>query len=173
MILVTGGAASGKSAFAEGLILASPAAPRIYLAAMFSRTPEDAARVSRHRALRAGKGFVTVERPLDLAGWNCPAGAAVLLECMTNLLANELYEPGGAQADPAGAILSGVESIMKRAGELVVVTGDLFSDGVDYDPSTARYISLLGEINRNLALMAAEVVEVVCGIPLSIRGLQP
>lgn len=171
--LVTGGAASGKSAHAEGLILASPHRPRIYVAAMLSRSREDAARVERHRALRADKGFQTVERPLDLAGWQCPKGAAVLVECMTNLLANERYEPGGAGEKAAEAILEGVERIMARAGTLVVVTGDLFGDGVGYDADTARYLAQLGEINRGIAAAADYAAEVVCGIPVLLKGRWP
>lgn len=167
--LVTGGAASGKSEYAESLLLAAPHHPRIYLAAMISRGPEDAARVARHRSLRAGKGFATVERPLDLAGWECPAGAAVLLECVTTLLANEMYEPGGSGGDAARKILTGLRRLAARAGTLVAVTGEIFSDGRNYDAGTMEYITLLGYINREMASMANRVTEVVCGIPLSLK----
>ena len=66
LILVTGGAASGKSAHAERLVC-EKAQSRLYLATMqpFGKSAE--ARIARHRALRAGKGFATVERTLDLA----------------------------------------------------------------------------------------------------------
>ena len=66
LILVTGGAASGKSEHAERLVC-EKAQSRLYLATMqpFGKSAE--ARIARHRALRAGKGFATVERTLDLA----------------------------------------------------------------------------------------------------------
>lgn len=169
--LVTGGAASGKSEWAEHLLLAAGGSPRIYVATMLSRSAEDAARVARHRAMRAKKGFVTVERPLDLAGWECPAGAAVLVECMTNLLANELYEPGGAGKEAPAAIVKGIRRIASRAEVLIIVTGEVFSDGIPYDPDTMRYISMLGKINCEIG-KKANVTEVVCGMPLLVKEEQ-
>ncbi|MBR1900004.1 MAG: bifunctional adenosylcobinamide kinase/adenosylcobinamide-phosphate guanylyltransferase, partial [Lachnospiraceae bacterium] len=47
---------------------------------------------------------------------------------------------------------------------------EIFSDGVTYDPDTARYIARLGEINRALAARADAALEVVCGIPLVLKG---
>ena len=77
--LVLGGAASGKSGWAEDLICSLPrTGPLIYLATMEPWGGEAAERIGRHRALRAGKNFsCTVERPRDLAGWAPPAGSAV------------------------------------------------------------------------------------------------
>lgn len=63
-VLVTGGAASGKSAYAENLLLRSPASPKCYLATMLAQDAESRARVERHRAMRKGKGFLTLECPL-------------------------------------------------------------------------------------------------------------
>ena len=94
--LVIGGAASGKSEYAEELILASPLRPRIYIATMEPFGAEGQARIARHRELRRGKGFQTVERYTGIAGLKLPAGGAVLLECLGNLAANELYSPAGA-----------------------------------------------------------------------------
>ena len=74
LILVSGGAASGKSAFAEELLVKGGAAPRIYLATMELRDAESRERAQRHRRMRAGKDFITVERPLDLAGLEIPEG---------------------------------------------------------------------------------------------------
>ena len=100
LILVSGGASSGKSAFAEELIVRSGLKERIYLATMQVWDKESERRVERHRAMRAGKGFATLERPLDLAGLPLPPGSAVLLEDLTNLTANEYFGPQG----PKGAL---------------------------------------------------------------------
>ena len=62
--LIIGGAASGKSAYAEELAMQSPGVPRLYVATMLAQDAESRARVKRHRALRRGKGFFTVECPL-------------------------------------------------------------------------------------------------------------
>ena len=136
---------------------------------------EAAERIRRHRALRAGKGFsCTVERPRDLAGWAPPAGSAVLLEDLGNLAANELFS-GGA-FDPEGAyrrIRRGLDRLSEGAGHLVVVSGDLFRDGVDYPPETGAYLDLLARLHRDLAARADRVVEVVCGIPVVWKGEAP
>ena len=92
LILVTGGAASGKSEHAERLGC-EKAQSRLYLATMqpFGKSAE--ARIARHRALRAGKGFATVERTLDLANLRLSRQYdGILLEDLGNLLANELFE---------------------------------------------------------------------------------
>ena len=75
--LVIGGAASGKSEYAEELILASPLRPRIYIATMEPFGAEGQARIARHRELRRGKGFQTVERYTVIEGMNLPAVVAV------------------------------------------------------------------------------------------------
>ena len=99
--LVIGGAASGKSEYAESRVTDLPGR-RIYLATMRPWDQECRNRIDRHRRLRLGKGFETLERYTDLAGAEIPAGANVLLECMSNLTANELYDPeGGGREDEA------------------------------------------------------------------------
>ena len=168
--LVFGGAASGKSGWAEDLICTLPrTGPLIYLATMEPGGGEAAERIRRHRALRAGKGFSsTAERPRDLAGWAPPAGSAVLLEDLGNLAANELFS-GGA-FDPEGAyrrIRRGLDRLSEGAGHLVVVSGDLFRDGVDYPPETGAY---LARLHRDLAARADRVTELVCGLPVHWKG---
>ena len=173
--LVTGGSGSGKSAWAEGLAARLCPGEKVYIATMRAWGAEGAARVARHRALRAGKRFVTVERPLDLAGlaregvW---AGKTALLECTSNLLANEMFDADGAGVEAVPAILAGFRALAGKAENLIIVTKEIFSDGVTYDPDTARYIACLGEINRALAALADCAVEVVYGIPLVLKGAE-
>ena len=171
--LVTGGSGSGKSAWAEALAMRLCPGEKYYIATMRAWGAEGEARVARHRALRAGKRFVTVERPLDLAGLaRDPAwtGRTALLECTSNLLANEMFDPEGAGENAVPAILDGFRVLAGRTAELVIVTNEIFSDGVAYDADTARYIACLGEINRALADLADCAVEVVCGIPVALKG---
>ena len=154
--LVLGGAASGKSGWAEDLICSLPrTGPLIYLATMEPWGGEAAERIGRHRALRAGKNFsCTVERPRDLAGWAPPAGSAVLLEDLGNLAANKRSE----------------DVLREGAGHLVVVSGDLFRDGVDYPPETGAYLDLLARLHRDLAARADRVTELVYGLPVHWKG---
>lgn len=170
--LVIGGAASGKSEYAEGLILASPFMPRYYIATMEPFGAEGQARIARHRELRRGKGFETVERYTGLAGLRLPERGAALLECLGNLTANELYSPTGAGTEEgaAQAVIEGVEALLPQCAELVVVSNEVFSGGRDYAGDTDSYLRALAAVNRALAQRADRVCEAVCGIPYWHKG---
>ena len=169
LILVSGGSASGKSEFAESLVTSSGLEKRIYLATMQVWDAESVRRVERHRQMRAGKGFETVECPTGLADAVLPPGCAVLLEDLSNLCANEYFSPDGKD-HALDRVLSGIRRAAEQAELLVVVTNELFSDGMDYDPVTLDYLSVLGELNRRVAALAGQVYEVVCGIPVAWKG---
>lgn len=169
LILVSGGAASGKSEYAEGLILQSGLTERLYVATMEVCDQESVRRVERHRALRAGKGFRTAECPRGLEELPPPGGGAVLLECLSNLTANECFGPRGF-AGAAERILRGVRRLASGAELTVVVTNELFSDGVRYQEQVRQYLETLAAVNRALAAEADRVVEVVCGIPVDWKG---
>ncbi len=162
LTLVVGGAASGKSEFAESLVAGFP---RYYLATMEPWDDEDRRRILRHREMRREKGFETVECYHHLERLALPGRGWVLLECLTNLLANEL-----AEEDPEGLILRGVEHLLAQSREVVVVSGDVFADGEDYPAETRRYLRLLARLNRRLADRADRVAEVAAGIVIWQKG---
>lgn len=172
--LVFGGAASGKSEYAESLLLLKKPEHPIYLATMEPYGEEGARRVERHRRLRAGKGFSTVERCTGLCSLVLPAHSGILLEDLGNLCANELFSPTGAGADAAQTeILSGITSLAKQAQELIIVSNDIFSGCEQYEGEMARYLALMGTLHREIARMAHYVVEIVCGIPIFHKGGTP
>ena len=120
--------------------------------------------------MRAEKRFETLECYTDLASAQVPAGSTVLLECVSNLCANELYSPDGSGELAAEAIRRGVEHLRSQCGELIVVSNEVFSGGSAYEGDTLRYLQVLGRVNRELAAMADDVCEVVCGIPSWHKG---
>ena len=177
--VITGGSGSGKSAYAENWLLeqreknlydensenTNPSAP-LYIATMIPYGKEGETKVIRHRRLRAGKGFRTFECYRDLAKADIPVNTGILLECMSNLTANEIYQEGGAGDNTVKAILNGIHHLLEQAGNLVVVTNEVFSDGITYDPETEKYLEKLGAINCQMAQIADTVTEVVYGIPI-------
>jgi adenosylcobinamide kinase/adenosylcobinamide-phosphate guanylyltransferase len=167
--LVIGGAACGKSEYAEALAVRLPV-PRFYVATMMPFGPEELQRIEKHRAQRAEKGFYTMERYTDLAGITLPERGTVLLECLGNLIANELFSDSGAREDTYGAVLRGIEALEAQCADLVVVTNDVHSDGCSYDAETLNYIETLGAVNKALAARFECVTELVCGIPLLLKG---
>ena len=170
MTLVIGGAASGKSEFAEELVLNAGNLPRYYIATMQPFDDECRARIRRHREMRAKKQFTTVECFVNLEQVTLPGRGVVLLECMSNLAANELYSPDGAGDDAVSSIQRGIRHLKSQCKELVIVSNEVFSGGSDYEGDTLRYLRVLAEVNRMLAKEADTVYEVVCGAPVCHKG---
>ena len=205
--LITGGSGSGKSAYAEKYICHASnekgCKEKYYIATMQVFDDEGQRKIDRHRRLRAGKGFITIEQPRDikkavekLQSENyLKTGRSALLECMSNLVANEMFptvDASGIQAAEAEKealdapenmkdyetahisrvskkVLKEVSILSENVAELVIVTNNVFEDGVCYDESTMNYIKAMGIVNRGLAAMAEHVVEVVVGIPVAVK----
>jgi adenosylcobinamide kinase/adenosylcobinamide-phosphate guanylyltransferase len=164
--LIIGGSASGKSEYAEGLL------PRggIYIATMRPWDDECLARIAKHRNMRTKKRFTTIECYTGLDTVNIPAGSDVLIEDIGNLTANELF--GGAGDDTAEAVTDGVKRLARMCGQIVAVSNEVFSGGADYGTETVKYMRILGRINRNLASIADNVCEIVCGVPIYRKGAE-
>ena len=203
--IVYGGSASGKSSYAESFAMSLQGeGRRLYIATMYPYKwntteidPETMQRIERHRAMRADKGFDTVECYRHVEHIVAKRQDVLLLECMSNLLANEMYlepdsEDGGlaetmSEVEKTGVgmsetlspvskkIVQALIDLSTRVQELVIVTNDVFSDGgsLTYDESTREYVKNLAEINCALAREAATVTEVVCGIPVIVKKNHP
>lgn len=199
LYIVTGGSGSGKSEYAEQTAVQCrnrTGGTLWYLATMRIWDDEGRKRVERHRRMRAAKGFETLERYTGLETLELretfeelnPAGLdaeqetdslkywesrrvaqkqVLLLECMSNLVLNEFYDQENGAEE---RILQGIKHLQKQCGDLIIVTNEIFSDGVTYEPESERYIELLGRINRELGQMADSVTEVVYGIPLAVSA---
>ncbi|RHS87122.1 bifunctional adenosylcobinamide kinase/adenosylcobinamide-phosphate guanylyltransferase [Clostridium sp. AM42-36] len=190
--IVYGGSASGKSSYAESFAMSLQGEGRLlYIATMYPYKwntteidPETMQRIERHRAMRADKGFDTVECYRHVEHIVAKRQDVLLLECMSNLLANEMYlEPdSNAGSDMAetmspvsNKIVQALIDLSTRVQELVIVSNDVFSDGgsLTYDESTREYVKNLAEINCALARVAETVTEVVCGIPVIVKKNHP
>ena len=179
VVLVTGGSGSGKSAFAEEYLmrLSTQTETKYYIATMQPFGEESLAKIRRHQRLRAGKGFTTIEQPRDLAKAarkiSAPlTGDIALLECMSNLVANEMFAENEIRLrdEVTAQILDGIEALDRQLAHLVIVTNNVFEDGISYEETTAEYIEAMGQINERLAAMADTVIEVVAGIPVVWKG---
>ena len=169
LTLIIGGSGSGKSAFAESLVC-SLGENRIYIATMQPFDEECRARIARHRAQRKNAGFETIECYVNLSEALVPFDANVLLEDLSNLLANELFEPDGGGIE---AVRRGLRRLLESCGSLTVVTNEVFSGGKEYDEGSLRYLRDLAELNRELAARADLVTEIVCGLPNVLKGELP
>ena len=157
--IVTGGSASGKSEYAENLV--PNTGSRVYLATMEPFGTEAETRIARHRTLREGKGFETIECPVNIEKvLEACRGKDVLLEDLPNLVANEMFS---SHAHSTVGIAEQILDLAHISESLICVTGILTADGRKYDESTMKYLKELAAIERTLAAHADRVIEVVCG----------
>lgn len=191
--LVTGGSGSGKSAYAEDVAVSAEGTEKYYIATMQIYDAEGERKVERHRKLRAGKGFTTVESPRNVRQVVFPTfwkektvcidcrepehsrkkqgQRTALLECMSNLVANEMFSIDGMREEDAVVtkVVQDMELLATKLDHLVIVTNNVFEDGIPYDEGTMAYLRALGRINTVLAKRADRVVEVVVGIPVILK----
>ena len=191
--LVTGGSGSGKSAYAEDVAVSAEGTEKYYIATMQIYDAEGERKVERHRKLRAGKGFTTVESPQNIGQVVFPTFTetktvckdcqepkpiqkkqeqrTALLECMSNLVANEMFSTDGMREEDAVVtkVVQDMELLATKLDHLVIVTNNVFEDGIPYDEGTMAYLRALGRINTVLAKRADRVVEVVVGIPVILK----
>ena len=162
--LVTGGSGCGKSALAQDLTVSlSGGECCIYLATMKDENAESRARIEKHRRMRSDQAFETLELERGLeAVRERVRGRCVLLECMSNLLANEMFTPEGVAKDPAAAVMKDIEAL-GSARELVIVTGMADMGCDDRSGLTGAYLEELARINRELFAMSRDVLWVMCG----------
>lgn len=174
--LVTGGARSGKSAWAQRKAEEwNP--PRVYIATCAPQDEEMRARVERHQEMRGGRGWATIEEPIDLAGALQRAAReypVALVDCLTVWIANCMHE-----AAQAGTLLSEetvaenclrvVEAARGFSLAAVFVTGETGLGVVPDNPVARRFRDLLGVCNQTIAAHADEATLLVCGQPLRIK----
>ncbi len=179
MTLITGGSGSGKSSYGESYVERMPKEwNRYYLATMEVFDPEGEERVRRHQRMRKGKGFLTIEQPRQIEGALAAMNleetrpSCALLECISNLTANEMFTKEAVMEEKqvVSRILKGIEELEEHLKRLVIVTNNVFEDGICYDAATMAYLRAMGSINEALAKRADQVIEVVAGIPVLWKG---
>lgn len=166
LTLVIGGARSGKSRYAEGLIAGAPP-PWTYLATAEALDDEMAQRIATHRARRP-EGWQTVDAPRDLAAAlsALPHDATVLVDCLTLWLSNLLL--GGADIEAETARLE--TALGQMRGRVVLVANEVGFGIVPENALARRFRDLQGALNQRIAARADRVVLVVAGLPLLVKG---
>lgn len=166
LTLVLGGAASGKSAYAEMRALQSGKS-RAYLATSTSQDDEMQAKIDRHIAQR-GPGWTTIEAPLDLGPTlsNLTADQICLIDCATLWLSNQMMANNDILTAQS-ALLSALESC---AAPCIIVTNEV-GHGIVPDNALARtFREAQGRLNIELAAQAELVVQVTVGLPIVLKG---
>ncbi|MDG1281223.1 MAG: bifunctional adenosylcobinamide kinase/adenosylcobinamide-phosphate guanylyltransferase [Pseudorhodobacter sp.] len=166
LTLVTGGARSGKSRFAEGLVTATQR-PRVYIATAQAWDDEMRNRIADHRNQR-GADWTTLDAPYDLAGAlrGVDGGAAVLVDCLTLWLTNVML----AEADIAAESATLLEALAACPAPVTVVTNELGWSIVPENALARRFRDAQGRLNQQIAAQADRVITVISGLPLVLKG---
>lgn len=165
--LVLGGARSGKSAFAEGLVVES-GLERVYVATGAAGDEEMRARIAHHRATR-GESWNTIEEPLALAdvlARECGAERAVLVDCLTLWLSNLMH----ADRDVDQETDQLLHALRASVGPVVLVSNEVGLGIVPETPLGRRFRDAQGRLNQAVAAVAANVVFIAAGLPLWLKG---
>ncbi len=165
LTLVLGGARSGKSRHAEGLITALPP-PWTYVATAEAGDEEMAARIKSHRE-RRGAQWRTIEAPRELAKALAACGdGPVLVDCLTLWLSNLMLAEANVEEETAQL----EETLAATKGPLVLVANEVGSGIVPGYPLGRRFRDMQGILNQRMAARAERVILMVAGLPLALKG---
>jgi adenosylcobinamide kinase / adenosylcobinamide-phosphate guanylyltransferase len=165
LTFVIGGARSGKSRFAEGLIATLPP-PWRYVATAEAGDEEMAARIEAHRE-RRGRSWHTTEAPRDLQSALAKGdGPPVLVDCLTLWLSNLML----AEADIEAEIDKLDEVLAATTAPTVVVSNEVGLGIVPDFPLGRRFRDMQGILNQRVAARADRVILMTAGLPLALKG---
>ena len=190
IVLVVGGAKSGKSMFAQNLSkslnesLKNPISGQLdgeierevgklyYVATMNPYDLEDLKRIENHLREREGYGFNTIEETLNMSKVSSliKEEDTVLIDSITSLVTNYMFRGKEFYKDVSDDILSGILEIINNSKNVVIVSDYLFSDSIQYDCYTENFRKEIGVVNRKLAKIADTVVECSYGNIIFHKG---
>lgn len=169
LTLVLGGAASGKSRFAEGLVTGS-GRPRTYIATAQAFDDEMQTKIQQHQVDR-GENWSTIEAPYDLpeAISTAPDDGVILIDCLTLWLTNHLLRDS---AD--GTLFSALLNSASECKAPIVTVSNEVGHGIVPDNRLSRdFRTLQGQLNQQVAAQADLVVMVTAGLPQVLKGQLP
>ena len=167
--LITGGQRSGKSQFAERLALSLSSNP-VYMATAHIWDEEFRERVVRHQE-RRGAEWANIEEERWLSRHDV-AGRVVLVDCLT-LWATNFFFADGTETDVDSALetlKAEFDRFTAQDATFIIVTNEIGSGGTPVNDVQRRFTDLLGWLNQYVASKADEVVLMVSGIAVKIKG---
>ena len=161
--LILGENSSGKSLYAESIAAQFSPAP-VYIATMVPYTEENHRRIEKHIKQREDKNFTVFEIPFDVSNAPVTADDVVLLEDVSNLLANGIFTKNKNADDAFNEVIY----LAEKCKTLIAVNISGLS-AENYDGETAQYIDGINFLNTKLAEFAAEVVKMENSVPVKIK----
>ncbi len=167
IILITGGARSGKSTYAERLALSLSTNP-VYMATARVTDREFAQRVRIHQE-RRGKEWTNIEEDRELSRHDV-GGRTVLIDCVTMWCSNFFFDHDGQIQPTLEAVEREFDRFTAQDATFIFVTNEIGMGGTSANDLQRHFTDLLGWVNQYVAARADEVVLMVSGIPVRIKG---
>ncbi len=167
LTFILGGARSGKTAYALGQAERASQGRLTMIATAQALDAEMAARIARHQAER-GEAWTTVEAPLDLTGAvrNLRPGDVAVIDCLTLWLTNQML----AEAEIAPVVADLVEAFAQSPAALVVISNEVGQGIVPDNALARRFRDEAGWMHQAVAKAADQVVMVIAGLPMTLKG---
>ncbi|NLL13863.1 MAG: bifunctional adenosylcobinamide kinase/adenosylcobinamide-phosphate guanylyltransferase [Fibrobacter sp.] len=172
--LISGGARSGKSAFALKLASEKSSLQKLFIATAVVFDDEMRLRVEKHKQER-GSEWETIESPYELPQTveKLPSQTVAVVDCLSVWLGNVWYKYGDDDKTLSLHIDNLQESIQNwktvNCGEIILVTNEVGWGIIPSDAATRRYRDWAGRLNQHIGKVASEVYLCVCGIPMKIK----
>jgi len=171
-IFISGGCKNGKSFYAQQLAKNQEGdKPLYYIATMRSVDSEDQDRILRHRMEREGWGFTTIEQSINICDIKADFSGSFLIDSVTALLSNEMFRSDGTIDNEAYMRVSlDLVNFCEKTGNTVFVSDYIYSDAFEYEELTNLYRKGLAYIDRSLAQVCDDVIEVSFGNATVLKG---
>jgi adenosylcobinamide kinase / adenosylcobinamide-phosphate guanylyltransferase len=175
IILVTGGSRSGKSEYAQNAAEALPG-PRVFIATCPVIDDEMQLRIRKHQDARRGRGWQTIEEPLDIEGAvrNANGFNSLVVDCLTLWINNLMYEAEKSrssisEADIATQCHDLLAACKMHPGTILFVTNEVNMGIIPENPPSRLYRDLVGRCNQIMAGFSNRVVLLISGQPLELK----
>lgn len=167
LIFITGGVRSGKSNFAENLVT-NMSGRLVYVATAKYEGMEMIERINKHQFDRRNKGFITFDKTCNLNELTSKlySDDCVLIECLTTLVANEMFDNNLSSHTVIEKVFNDIMDITSKVKCVVVVSNDLYGDDLSYSNEVSQYYNCVTSISKKLVASCNEAYELSYSIAI-------
>jgi adenosylcobinamide kinase/adenosylcobinamide-phosphate guanylyltransferase len=178
LIFISGGVRSGKSTLGEKYANKLALDNKIYIATSKVYDEEMKQRIQKHQKDRENKGFITIEKSENIGevALRLQKSDTVLMDCLGTLVANEMFTDYSIEyseqmkRDIIEKLYNDIIKINTVAANFIIISNEIFSSGITYDPATEAYIEVLGQLHIKIAAAAQKAIECVFGCNTFYKG---
>lgn len=178
LVFISGGVRSGKSTLGEKFVNELAKGNKVYLATARPNDEEMRRRIRKHQKDREPKEFITKEQSENIGEivTELKSSDTVLMDCLGNLVANEMFRDyhseytNQMETEISEKIFTEITAVNSAVENLIIISNEVFSSGITYDPATEAYLEVLGLLHIRIVAAAQRAVECAFGITKFHKG---